>query len=177
MFLEKLLEWAVIIHRSGLYLPTPKLDLVTVFRRLWWITYRHELFHFHVELYATRLESALRHPVYRPYVECVRAQVANTPEWWEEALAQAVVLPSKMVKRALGIDKKYIEAYIVPYFQIFPEGYRRFECESEEPTARTHSCRHRSRAQRSQSPSRSETPPSRSPRTSTAHAMTPSPGT
>src|SRR5262249_48088976 len=51
MFLEKLVEWAVILHASGLYLPTPKPDLVTVLRRLWWITYRHELFHFHVELY------------------------------------------------------------------------------------------------------------------------------
>ena len=130
MFLEKLLEWAVILHTSGLYLPTPKPDLVTVFRRLWWITYRHELFHFHVELYATRLESALRHPIYRPYVERVRTQVANTPEWWEEALAQAVVIGSKMVKRALGIDAKYIKAYIVPYFRTFPEGYKRFECAS-----------------------------------------------
>ncbi len=72
LFLEKLIEWACILHRSGQFVPIPSPALRSVFRQLWWITYRHEQFHFHVELFATQLESALRRPVYRPYVECVR---------------------------------------------------------------------------------------------------------
>jgi hypothetical protein len=95
---------------------------------LWVLTYRHEQFHFEVELYATRLESALRRPIYRPYVERVRGRVAKTDQWWEEALAQAVVLESKSVKRTLGIDAQYMKSHIVPYFRTFPEGYKRFEC-------------------------------------------------
>src|SRR5262249_51598668 len=55
---------------------------------------------------------------------------ANTAEWWEEALAQAVVLKSTMVKKALKVDARYMKAYIVPYFRTFPEGYKRFECTS-----------------------------------------------
>jgi hypothetical protein len=128
MFLEKLLDWACLLHASGEFLPNPKPALIAVFRLLWYLTYRHELFHFHVELFAARLESALRKPVYRPYVTYVRTKVANGPEWWEEALAQAVVLRSTMVKRALAIDSSYLNRYVVPYFRTFPEGYKRFEC-------------------------------------------------
>lgn len=128
MFLDKILEWACLLHASGKYLPEPKPPLISVFRQLWWLTYRHELFHFHVELFATRLESALRRPIYRPYVEFVRSRVARTEEWWEEALAQAVVIKSRMVKRALGIGAMEMKNYIVPYFRTFPEGYSRFEC-------------------------------------------------
>jgi hypothetical protein len=128
MFPDKLLDWACLLHASGDFLPNPKPTLIAVLRLLWHLTYRHELFHFHVERFATRLESALRQPVYRPYVTCVRTKVANGPEWWEEALAQAVVLRSTMVKRALAIDSSYLTRYVVPYFRTFPEGYRRFEC-------------------------------------------------
>src|SRR5439155_2287198 len=46
LFPEKLIEWAGLLHASGEYLPTPKPNLLAVFRLLWWITYRHELFHF-----------------------------------------------------------------------------------------------------------------------------------
>jgi hypothetical protein len=130
MFFEKLLEWACALHGSGQFLPKPKPPICSVFRLLWLLTYRHELFHFHVELYATRIESCVRRAVYRPYVEDVRVVVANTSKWWEEALAQAVVLKSTMVKRMLGIDSKYMNAHVVPYFRTFPEGYRHFECES-----------------------------------------------
>jgi hypothetical protein len=56
--------------------------------------------------------------------------VANTDRWWEEALAQAVVTDSRMVKRALGINGAYMKRYMIPYFRTFPEGYKRFECES-----------------------------------------------
>jgi len=130
LFLDKLIEWARLLHASGKYLPDPKPNLLRVFRLLWWLTYRHELFHFHVELFATRLESAIREPRYRPYVERIRSQVAGKPEWWEEALAQAVVLKSTMVKRILGLDSEYMKRYVIPYFKAFPEGYKRFDCEA-----------------------------------------------
>src|SRR5262249_34948799 len=128
IFLEKLMIWAGVLHQSGQFLPDPKPTVLRVFQFLWLLTYRHEQFHFQVELYATRLESALRRPVYRPYVERVRTPVANTSQWMEEALAQAVVLRSRYVKGTLGIDARYVNSYIVPYFHTFPEGYKRFEC-------------------------------------------------
>ena len=122
------MEWAAILHKSGQFLPSPKPPVLSVFKFLWLLTYRHEQFHFQVEHYATRLESAFRRPIYRPYVEQVRTPVSNSSVWWEEALAQAVVLKSTFVKRTLGIDDHYVKSYIVPYFREFPEGYKRFEC-------------------------------------------------
>ena len=56
--------------------------------------------------------------------------MANTSIWWEEALAQAVVLKSTTVKRTLQINSKYMNAHLVPYFRTFPEGYKQFECKS-----------------------------------------------
>lgn len=138
LFLEKLVEWAQLLHRSDDYLPHPKPPLLSVFRLLWWLTWRHELFHYHVEVFAIRLEVSLRQPKYRPYVDRVRAEVAKTEVWWEEALAQAVVRKSTMVKRALKIDKKYLDRYVVPYFRCFPEGYKRFECLSVGGPKRAH---------------------------------------
>lgn len=129
LFFEKLIEWADALHQSGQFLPDPKPSLLKVFRLFWLLTYRHELFHFHVERYATRLESALRRPIYRPYVERVRTPVMNSPKWLEEALAQAVVLRSTYVRRTLGIDSHYVNSYLVPYFLTFPNGYRHFQCE------------------------------------------------
>jgi len=128
LFFEKLIEWADALHQSGQFLPDPKPSPLKVFQLLWLMTYRHELFHFHVERYATRLESALRRPIYRPYVERVRTPLMNSEKWLEEALAQAVVLKSAFVKKAHGIDSHYVKSYIVPYFLTFPEGYKHFQC-------------------------------------------------
>ena len=130
IFLEKLMDQACLLHQHDEFLPDPKPSLLKVFQFLYLFTYRHEQFHFQVEMYATRLESALRRPIYRPYVERVRTHVMNTAEWWEEALAQAVVLKSTFVKRTFGIDTAYMKNYVVPYFRQFPEGYKRFECKS-----------------------------------------------
>jgi hypothetical protein len=128
ILLDRFFDTVCDLYTSGEFFPAPKPLLVSVIRFLWWTTYRHELFHFHVEVFATRLESALRTPFYRPYVELVRARVVNTPECWEEALAQAVVLESRMVKQNAGINSKYMKEYVVPYFRTFPDGYRHFEC-------------------------------------------------
>ena len=139
MFLEKLFVWAGMLHASGSYLPNPTPPVMSVFRLLWWLTYRHELFHFHVELFATRLEICSQRPVYRPYVENVGAKVVNSPEWLEEALAQAVVLKSTLVRKALGVDARYMKKHVMPYFRdCFPAGYKDFECKSFKGAANGH---------------------------------------
>ena len=128
MHIERLLLEAARLHVSGEFLPKPKPSLLAVLRLLWWLTFRHELFHYHVEMFATRLESSLRSAVYRPYVECVRQKTIHTPECWEEALAQAVVLESKMVKRALGVGSAFMYDNVVRYFDTFPMPYKNFRC-------------------------------------------------
>ena len=82
---------------------------IGVFTLLFCAVYRHELFHYHVERFATRLEVLYRHPTYRPYVEDVRHKVAGTSRWLEEALAQAVVLNSSLVSKRSRYTKKRVQ--------------------------------------------------------------------
>ena len=67
-------------------------------RLAFYVPYRHELFHFHVERFATRHEVLARTAVYKPYDFDVFRPLAWTSTWLEEALANAVVLESKLVK-------------------------------------------------------------------------------
>jgi hypothetical protein len=114
-------------------LPKPRPSWDHLFFTLFWVTYRHELFHWHVEVFALRHEVLLRQPIYRPYVERVRYSISqnNPSEWWEEALAQAVVLDSRLVARRSGIPPKRLRKFLEPDFRTrFGDGYRHFECKS-----------------------------------------------
>src|SRR5262249_43258767 len=100
--------------------------------------YRHELFHYHVERFATRLEVIQRVPVYRPYVDGVFARVARTDQWLEEALAQSTVLRSHFVARHGGFSRKLITAILRDEFLRFPAGYRDFDCKRYKGSERAH---------------------------------------
>jgi hypothetical protein len=98
----------------------------------------HELFHFYVERFVLKQEVIQRIPIYRPYVERLRSQVRRTDRWLEEALAQAVVLESRLVSRKAGYNRKAIKTMLVPEFRKFPEGYRQFECKPWSGPAQAH---------------------------------------
>jgi hypothetical protein len=53
--------------------------------------------------------------------------VRGTEDWLEEALAQAVLVESTMLKKALGVTKPFIEEHLKPYLRTFPPGYRDFD--------------------------------------------------
>jgi hypothetical protein len=91
--------------------------------------YRHELFHYHVERFAIRSEVLGRRPVYLPYRANVFIPNRNTPDWLEEALAQAVVLKSRMVaKRVYRLPAKQWKKVLHQEFSKFGAGYRDHEC-------------------------------------------------
>jgi hypothetical protein len=123
IFLENLIDWTVYVYPK-----TKDTTPIGVFTLLFCAVYRHELFHYHVERFATRLEILCRRPTYRPYVEDVRHKVAGTSRWLEEALAQAVVLNSALVSNRSGYTKKKVQKILKPLFQTFGPGYRDFEC-------------------------------------------------
>ncbi len=135
---EKMMAVARLLHDDGTFLPSPKPSLTAVFRMLWWITWRHELFHYQVERFATRQEICGFEPIYRHYVDDHIPTVRGTDDWLEEALAQAVVVDSQMVKRALGLKSEFIENYLKPYLRTFPPGYRNFECKGYESVTEAH---------------------------------------
>jgi hypothetical protein len=129
----RIAEWTDYLLCTSKDLPKPRPSWDHLFFTLFWVTYRHELFHWHVEVFALRHEVLLRQPIYRPYVERVRYSISqnNPSEWWEEALAQAVVLDSRLVARRSGIPLKRLRKFLEPDFRTrFGDGYRHFECKS-----------------------------------------------
>ena len=126
-------EWTEFLLRTSRHLPEPKPSWDKLFMALLWVVYRHELFHWHVETFALEHEVLVRRPVYRPYVEKVRVPISrnNPSQWWEEALAQAVVLDSKLVSRRSGFTLRTLRRFLIPDFRTrFGDGYRHFECTS-----------------------------------------------
>jgi hypothetical protein len=129
----RIAEWVDDLIQNNKYLPSPLPSWDHLFFILFWVTYRHELFHWHVEAFALRHEVLVRQPIYRPYVERVRIPISinNPSQWWEEALAQAVVLDSRLVARRAGIRLATLRKFLVPEFKNrFGDGYRHFECNS-----------------------------------------------
>jgi hypothetical protein len=53
------MQLARLRHEDGTFLLTPKPSPIFVFRLFWWMAWRHELFHYHVERFSTRQEIAL----------------------------------------------------------------------------------------------------------------------
>ncbi|HOF40708.1 MAG TPA: hypothetical protein PLD73_11585 [Candidatus Hydrogenedentes bacterium] len=125
LFLDLLLAWAASLYDKW---PASKPTFLYVLRLVIQIVYRHELFHYHVERFSTRHEIMIRQPVYRPYTEKVIPAVARTEHWLEEALAQAVVLNSRLVTNRAGMQIAALQKLLVPEFKCFPAGYCHFEC-------------------------------------------------
>ncbi len=138
LFPEKLIEAAKWMHKDAVFLGADKCSCLTVLRRLWWMTYRHELFHFHVERFATKFEIAYRRPIYRPYVERVRIAVQGTDDWLEEALAQAVLLNSTLLQRMLGLRHWDVCKLLIPFLKIFPAGYENYEGKPHQSISAAH---------------------------------------
>jgi len=128
-FIASLFDYAALFEREANALGSPLRDTESI-RLAFWAVYRHELFHFHVEHAATRQEIIARRPIFRPYVEKVRAEVKHTHKWLEEALAQAVVIGSKLIRGqvALEMSASVRRRLFMSVFDQFPEGYRDYHC-------------------------------------------------
>lgn len=139
LFLEPLLWWAADLRaagaRAGLVL-----DARQAFNLAFCVTYRHELFHFHVERFAIRQEVLLRKPIYLPYDREVfsHPRIVGTKHWLEEALAQATVLESSWLYKRVGLAKCGLRAFLAERFRRFGGGYGDFECESKGGPGRAH---------------------------------------
>ena len=138
-FLEPLGVWAVELAAEakahGL-----NLSNIDALRLAFYLTYRHELFHYHVERFAIRQEVIQRKPIYRPYEENVfnNQQVANTEDWLEEALAQAVVLESTLVANRLKVKMAAYRKILESEFDKFGAGYKDYHCKKFGGTEKAH---------------------------------------
>lgn len=89
--------------------------------------YRHELFHYQVERFSTKIEIINKRKVYDPSRELF-SQVRNTEDWLEEALAESSVLKSSLVSRRTGLKAKIINQIYLEDLRNIPPGYRDYHC-------------------------------------------------
>lgn len=90
--------------------------------------YRHELFHYQTERYATKLE-LITHQAHYKGLANIDAQVRNSEHWLEEALAEATVLDSILVSNRSGMGIEKIREVYKYDLKDMPPGYRDYECE------------------------------------------------
>jgi hypothetical protein len=90
--------------------------------------YRHELFHFHTEFFATNFEVSIRKPFYKLHNEEVYERDRDTEDWLEEALAEATVLESRLVANRAGIKKPLLKKIYKEDLKTMPAGYRDYDC-------------------------------------------------
>ncbi len=93
-----------------------------------WFVYRHELFHFQTEHFATGLEVLMRTPYYLLYVDNIYHKYCMTEDCLEEALAEASVLESRLVSSNTGITSKLRKVIYRHDLDQMPGGYRDYAC-------------------------------------------------
>jgi hypothetical protein len=89
--------------------------------------YRHELFHYQTERYATKLELITHQPHYRS-LDIIREQVKNSEDWLEEALAEATVLDSLLLANRSHMSMDRIRRVYKHDLERMPSGYRDYKC-------------------------------------------------
>ncbi len=99
--------------------------------------YRHELFHYETERFATKLELTTHHPHYINLGE-INKQVAFTKDWLEEALAESAVLSSRLIKNRTKIDSKLFRKIYEYDLRFMPPGYADYACTSYGGPYRAH---------------------------------------
>ena len=90
--------------------------------------YRHELFHYQTERFATKLE-LITHQAHYKGLANINAQVCNSENFLEEALAEATVLDSILVSNRSEMDIEKIRKVYKYDLANMPAGYRDYACE------------------------------------------------
>jgi len=136
-FRSKSTPWGIYMYQSLIF--EHAADLYKKFKKditkakclhfFWMSVYRHELYHYQIERFATKFEIAMQKPFYKPYVENVRYKVQGTLHWLEEALAEASVLKSNLITHRTNIKKGLLKEIYEYDLQFAGPGYKDYKCE------------------------------------------------
>jgi hypothetical protein len=105
-----------------------KISIDSCIRLYGYCIYRHELFHYHTELFATAQEVLIRKPFYLNYSKNIYTKYAQTEDWLEEALAEASVLNSRLVSSRSVVNSKLLKLIYEHDLKNMPPGYRDYRC-------------------------------------------------
>lgn len=104
-----------------------KISLRELNQLYYYAIYRHELFHYQVERFATKVELITKKQVYRPS-RILFQQVMNSENWLEEALAENAVTKSKLVSVRTNIKSSLLREIYERDLQDMPPGYKDYKC-------------------------------------------------
>jgi hypothetical protein len=104
-----------------------KISLKELKQFYYYAVYRHELFHYQVERFATKAELITKNSTYKPSRDLFK-HVRNTEHWLEEALAENSVLHSRLVTNRTGIPSQLLYEIYIRDLQDMPPGYKDYHC-------------------------------------------------
>lgn len=104
-----------------------KISLKNITQLYYYAIYRHELFHYQVERFATKVELITKEPIYRTS-RVLFKRVWYTEDWLEEALAENAVTKSKLVTRRTRVKPELLKEIYERDLQDMPPGYKDYEC-------------------------------------------------
>ncbi|NVO21229.1 MAG: hypothetical protein HXX13_16120 [Bacteroidetes bacterium] len=111
------------------YFKTDKYTREETLLMYFFAVYRHELYHYQTERYATKLELTTHRSHYKALAE-IDKEVHHSPNWLSEALAEATVLNSLLVSNRSHMPLQRIQKVYSWDLQNMPSGYRDHACES-----------------------------------------------
>jgi hypothetical protein len=133
LFLDIIFAQAKKLHKTF-----AKLNLMNMYLLYSQCVYRHELFHYQTERFATSLEVLNRKAYYLKYQEEIYSKYALTEDWLEECLAESAVLKSRMITNKVGIDSKLRNQIYEFDLKNMPPGYRDYECKKYNGSKNAH---------------------------------------
>ena len=104
-----------------------KISLRELKQLYYYAIYRHELFHYQVERFSTKIELITKKQVYEPS-RILFQQVMNSEDWLEEALAENAVTKSKLVSVRTNIKSSLLKEIYERDLQDMPPGYKDYKC-------------------------------------------------
>jgi hypothetical protein len=145
-FRNKITPWGIylfpeIILSQATQLHSIFQDEITMencFKLYAYCVYRHELFHYQTEKYATGFEVNCRKPYYLNYNSKIYQKYALTEDWLEEALAEASVLKSQLVSKRSSIPLTLMKKIYEYDLKSMPPGYRDYGCKKYGGEAKAH---------------------------------------
>lgn len=104
-----------------------KIDRDTLLRMYEYAVYRHELFHYQVERFATKIEIIKQQRIYGPSRR-INQVFKKSADWLEEALAESSVVNSKLVPNRTHLSPKLVKEIYERDLQDMPDGYKHYKC-------------------------------------------------
>jgi hypothetical protein len=114
-----------------------KISLRELKQFYYYAVYRHELFHYQVERFATKAELITKNSTYKPSRDLF-TKVRNTEHWLEEALAENSVLHSRLVTHRTGIPSHLLNDIYERDLQDMPPGYKDYHCKAHGGPIKAH---------------------------------------